>query len=156
MDFHFKSGLIAFALVISCWTSLCLAQTPPPTPAPIAEQPSPDQTAPGRISGAIVDQSGALLAGAHVSLARSSEDQSSSQEAVSGDDGQFSFSSVAPGPFQLAITAAGFAPQASSGTLHPGEFYLVPQIALVVAANVTDVQVNLSRIQVAQEQVKDE
>src|SRR6202040_1215209 len=44
----------------------------------------------------------------------------------------------------------------SSGTLSPGEVHLVPQIALTVAANVTDVQVALSRVEVAEAQVKDE
>jgi hypothetical protein len=109
---------------------------------------------PGSISGTIVDQSGALVAGARVKL--SGENQSSSQEALSGDDGQFSVPNIAPGPFQLTITSAGFAPQTSSGVLHAGETLTIPPIALAVAANVTDVQVALSRVEVAQEQVKDE
>ncbi len=77
-------------------------------------------------------------------------------ETLTGDNGQFSFANVAPGAFQLTITSAGFATQTSSGILAPGEVHLVPQIALTVAANVTDVQVALSRIEVAEAQVKDE
>ena len=108
----------------------------------------------GTINGTVVDQSGAFVAGARVSLAR--EDQSPSLEIRSGDNGQFSFTDVAPGPFHLTTTAPGFATQTTSGTLLPGENHGVPQIALAVAANVTDVDVTLSPAQVAQAQVKDE
>jgi hypothetical protein len=176
MDLRFKSGLRVFAFFTLCLSAPCFGQSAQETPAPIAqqpgaEQPGPDQKVSGSISGTVLDQSGATLAGARVSLTRTGENRSGEkqtgenqsaespspkQEALSGEDGQFSFGGVAPGPFQLTITAAGFATQTSSGTLHAGEFYLVPQIALAVAANVTDVQVNLTRIQVAQEQVRDE
>jgi hypothetical protein len=180
MDFRFKSGLIVLAFFTVCWSAPGFGQSAPETSAPVTQQPAAEQSGPdqkvsggivsGSISGTVLDQSGAVMAGARVSLTRSearlgtsqageaqtTEAQSSKQEALSGDDGQFSFASVAPGPFQLTITAPGFASQTCSGTLHAGEFYLVPQIALAVAANVTDVQVNLTRIQVAQEQVKDE
>jgi hypothetical protein len=143
MAFQFKSALILLAFVTLSWTSLCLGQTPtPPDPAP------------GSISGTIVDQSGAVVAGAQVALSR--EAQSPNQQVLSGDNGQFSFANVAPGAFQLTITSPGFATQTSSGILAPGEVHLVPQIALAVAANVTDVQVALSRVQVAEAQVKDE
>jgi len=73
---------------------------------------------------------------------------------LSGNNGQFSFANVAPGPFQLTITSTGFATQTSSGTLRSGETYIVPQIALTVATNITEVQVGLSRIEVAEEQLK--
>jgi hypothetical protein len=168
---QFKSGLIVLALVAVGWTSLSTGQTPQSAPVPstepspeqhspeprvtaVAGEQLPEQPQPGSISGTIVDQSGALVAGARVKL--TDENQSPSQEAISGDDGQFSFANIAPGAFQLTITSAGFAPQTSSGILHPGEICTVPPIALAVAANVTDVQVALSRIEVAQEQVKDE
>jgi hypothetical protein len=146
MAFQFKSGVIVLAFVTLGWTSLCIGQAPQPTPAP-----SP---VPGSIGGTVVDQSGAVVGGAHVKLTR--EDQSPSQEVVSGDNGQFSFANVAPGAFQLTIASLGFATQISSGILSSGEIRIVPQIALAVAANVTDVQVALSRVEVAQEQVKDE
>ena len=82
------------------------------------------------------------------------EDQSLNQEALSGDDGQFSFANIAPGPFQLTVTSAGFATQTSSGILRSGEIYIVPQIALAVAAAITEVQVGLSPTEVAEEQIK--
>jgi hypothetical protein len=176
MDFRFKSGIIAFAFFTLCCSASCFGQSAQETPAPLAQPPggepaSPDQKISGSISGTVLDQSGAVLPGARVTLTRTDENRtdenrtgenqsadarSSKQEVTSGEDGQFSFASVSPGPFQVTITAAGFATQTSSGILHVGEFYLVPPIALAVAASVTDVQVNLTRIQVAQEQLKDE
>jgi hypothetical protein len=161
MTLQFKSGLIVFGLVILGWTSFCLGQTPQPTPVPGAEH-SPEQpasgTLPGIINGTIVDQSGAILAGARVRLTRTgtgiAEDQSQSQEVLSGSDGQFSFANIAPGPFQLTITSADFATRTSSGILRSGEIYVVPLIALAVATNVTDVEVGLSQTEVAEEEIK--
>ncbi len=117
----------------------------------------PDPQLPGTISGTIVDQTGAVVAGARVKLTR--QDQSLSRDALSGNEGQFSFANIAPGPFQLTITAAGFAAQAASGTLHPGETCLVPQINLDVATAVTEVQVGLTRdevAEVAEQELKEE
>jgi hypothetical protein len=113
----------------------------------------------GSISGSVVDQSGAVIAGARVRLTRAGEDQSLSdpsqnQEVLSGGDGQFSFANIAPGPFQLTITSTAFATQTSSGILGSGEIFVVPPIALAVAANVTDMEVGLSQTDVAEEQIK--
>jgi len=133
--------LIVLVFLTSGWASNCLAQSPEP--------PSP-----GSINGTVVDQSGAVLAGARITL--TSQNQTAKQEVLSGDNGQFSFANVVPGPFQLSISADGFAAQTSSGTLLPGEIHTVPQIALAVAANVTDVQVSLTPVEVAEAQLKDE
>jgi len=108
----------------------------------------------GSISGTVFDESGAVIAGARVRLTRTGEDQSLNQDVLSGGDGQFSFAKIAPGPFQLTITSAGFGPQTSSGILRSGEIYIVPQIALTVATNVTDMEVGLSQTDVAEEQIK--
>jgi hypothetical protein len=114
----------------------------------------PDQVLSGSISGKVVDRTGTAVTGARVKLTH--EDQSPSQEVLSGDDGQFSFANIAPGPFQLTITSAGFATQTCSGILRSGEIHIVPQIALVIATAITEVRVRLSPIELAQEQVKDQ
>ena len=119
--------------------------------ATAGEQP-PVQRLPGSINGTIVDPTGATVVGARVRLTR--EDQSPRQEALSDDDGQFSFPNIAPGPFQLTITSAGFTTQLSSGILRPGESYTVPQIAMALATAVTEVRVVPSRIEVAEDQIK--
>ena len=84
------------------------------------------------------------------------EDQSLNQEVLSGDDGQFFFANIAPGPFQLTITSPDLAAQTSSGILHPGEAHIVPPIALAVAPNVTEVRVGVTQTEVAEEEIKDE
>jgi hypothetical protein len=52
------------------------------------------------------------------------------------------------------VTSAGFAPQTFSGTLGAGEIYVVPEIAMRVATDVTDVEVGLPQTEVAEEQIK--
>lgn len=115
---------------------------------------SPDQQQAGSISGIIVDRTGTAVAGARVKLSR--ETPIVIQEVQSSEDGQFSFSNVAPGPFQLTISSEGFAVQTASGNLGAGENYRAPQIVLAVATNLTEVRVELSPIEIAQEQLKDQ
>jgi hypothetical protein len=117
------------------------------------EQP-PDQKLPGNITGTVIDRSGSAVPSARVKLSR--EGQTTNQEVVTGDDGQFSFANVAPGPFQLTINSAGFATQTFSGTMRSGESFEVPQIALVVATNLTEVQVVVPRTELAEVQLKEE
>ena len=154
-----KVGLKASALITLGLASSCLGQTPeqapasaPEHPAIVSAEPESPQPLSGNISGTVVDQSGAVVAGAHVSLL--GEDQSVRQQVLSGDDGQFSFANIAPGPFHLTVASAGFEAQTFSGVLHPGEVDIVPQITLSVAMNVTEVQVGVSPVEVAEEQMK--
>ena len=63
---------------------------------------------------------------------------------------------IAPGPFHLTITSEGFSTKSSSGILHSGEACIVPQIALVIATSITEVKVELSPIEMAQEQIKEQ
>ncbi len=145
MVLQLRSGLIVFfAFVTLGWTSFSLGQTPQQTPVP--------DRLPGSISGTVVDQSGAVVTGARVKLTR--EDQSLNQEVVSGTDGQFSFPNIAPGPFQLIVTAEGFATQIFSGILGSGDNYIVPQTALVIAGDSAEVRVELSQTEVAEEEIK--
>ena len=139
--------------VLSCGLPpRALAQQPPAVPAASAGRQSADPQSPGNISGTIVDQTGAAVPGARVKLSR--QDQSPDQEVFSGDDGQFSFANVAPGSFQITISSTGFTPQSSSGILHSGEIYNVPQIALALATNVTEVRVAPARVDIAEDEIK--
>jgi Carboxypeptidase regulatory-like domain len=113
----------------------------------------PDQQVPGSISGTVLDQSGAPVAGAQVMLVR--ENQASNQQ-IAGDDGQFSFTNVAPGAFQITISGTGLAGQTISGILHSGEDYLTPQISLHVATAVTSVRVEPPPVEMAEIQIKEQ
>jgi len=68
----------------------------------------------GSISGKVVDQTGVDIAGAVVKLTR--EGQSLGLEVTSDEDGLFSFSNVAPGPFHLTISSPDLASHEFSGT----------------------------------------
>ena len=168
MALQFQSGFIVLGCVVLGWTSFCSGQSPPqnpdqPGPAQVAPQqqgtasdsvPPPEQLSPGSINGTVLDQSGAVVTGARLQL--TGENRPSVQVATSGNDGEFFFPNVAPGPFQLTITSAGLETQTYSGILHSGEVETVPQIRLLVARNVTEVQVGVDRpeVEVAEEQVK--
>src|SRR5260370_37422833 len=112
----------------------------------------PEQRLTGSISGTIVDPTGAPIPSARVKL--SHEDQSPDQEVLSGDDGEFSFANVAPGPFGITFTSEGFAAQASSGILLPGESYTVPKLTMALATAVTEVRVVVSRAEVAADEMQ--
>jgi len=118
-----------------------------------AEQ-SPDHQPVGSISGKVVDQTGAAVAGAYVKLSR--DDQSPSLEVLSDEDGLFAFANVAPGPFQVTIAMEGFSVQTSSGVLQAGEIHVIPQIALALATAVTEVRVVPPRAEVAEDQIKEQ
>jgi Carboxypeptidase regulatory-like domain len=118
------------------------------------DAPQEQQKVPGTISGSVVSQDGVALAGVKVQLAMPG--QSASQEVLTGEDGQFRFTNVAPESFQLTISPAGFSPHTSLGVLHSAENLVLPQISMVLATNVTKVRVELSQIEIAQEQMNDE
>jgi hypothetical protein len=156
---------ISLSLLLCGSPALAQSQQPPTVPgaegglsqqgsraAASEQQPEPPLSA--TISGTVVDRTGTAVAGAHIRLTQ--EVPSRGREVLSSDEGQFSFADVPPGAFQLTITAEGFAAQASSGTLRAGQSYVVPQITLAVATAITEVRVELSPIELAQEQLKDQ
>jgi hypothetical protein len=104
-----------------------------------------------------MDQSGAVVSGALVSLTQkdqSVKNPAAARQVLSGDDGQFSFADVAAGGFELTVTASGFASHAASGILHAGEVQIVPPVTLGVATTSTDVEVGLTRAEVAEQEIK--
>ena len=135
---------------------LVVENSPPnsPTPEMAIDAPEDLQKVPGTITGSVVGQDGIAVAGAYVQL--SQEGQSVSWEVTSNEEGQFTFTKVAPGLFQLVITSEGFAAHTSTGELHSGENFTVPQVSMVLATNATEVRVEVSVIEIAQEQLKDE
>jgi Carboxypeptidase regulatory-like domain len=161
-----KSALIFFALLALAWASFCNAQMVQQPAGPIGPKLAAEEAAPGPgdqpsagtpgqptgiISGTVVDQSGAVVAGARVRLTVPGSSQA--QETLSGADGQFAFAKIDPGPFQLTVTSAGFAPQTSSGILHPGETSL-PKIALTVATKTSEIEVTMTRTELAEKEIK--
>jgi hypothetical protein len=141
---------VAASLFFLLCSILAAAQSPQPPADPQSAAPS----ATGTISGRIVDQTGTFVSGAQVKLSQS--DQSSNQVSQTDDDGRFAFASVIPGPFQLTITLQGFAPKIVSGTLQSGESYVVPQVALGLATEMTEVRVSVSQVEIAEAEIKEQ
>jgi hypothetical protein len=115
-------------------------------------KPKAQQSA-GMINGTIVDDTGAAIAGAKVTL--SHEGISPGTDVLSGEDGQFFFSNVSSGPYRLTVSVPGFAEQTVSGVLNFGELASLPPIRLTLAFGaVTDV--TSTRIEQAERQVKEQ
>lgn len=156
-----KFGPLVLAILVALSAPLSRAQEQPQSPRPTGspQQSSStvsdhlsDQPTSGCISGTVVDQSGAVVAGAHVKV--SSAVQSANSEGVTGATGQFFIANIAPGAFQLSVSASGFASQTVSGSLLAKEIDVVPTIVLGLASSTTAVQVKLTQSEVAQEQLK--
>ena len=163
-----RTGLIVLSFGFSA-AAQAQSQQPPAIPPSDGSQPDPSkiqgrssaslpdtqapaQRLPGLISGTVVDQTGAAFAGAEVKL--TGEAPSQNRTVSTAEDGQFSILNIEPGPFQLTITSPGFADQTFSGTLHPGENFAVPRIALIVAAASTEMRVSPATVDVAQDEIK--
>ena len=130
------------------------AQPLPTVDTTLPDAPAPSVAAAGTISGTVVDPNGRLLVSAHVALARPSLLQT--QEVLSDSEGQFLLLGVAPGPFQLTIAAPGFAARQLSGILQAGEALVIPQIELTIAVATAEVRIEITRYQLAEDQVKAE
>jgi hypothetical protein len=74
---------------------------------------------------------------------------------MSDDQGHFSFPELAPGKFRFTVVATVFEPYASSEiNLYPGEKLILPEIRLSPAATTTNIQVSVTQVELATEQVK--
>jgi carboxypeptidase family protein len=165
---------LCFAVVLACFGSAS-AQTDAPTAGgPFAEErfaPGSSATAqggseqkaqdqreqaakPGSVIGTVLDQSGAVSVGTVVRL--TPEDKTAYREVISGDNGQFSFTNVPPGHFQLSVNSSGFGNELYSGDLAPGQTFLAPPIVLSIATVVTQVKVTVDPVEVATEEIKEQ
>ncbi len=106
----------------------------------------------GTIAGIVADSRGAAVARAQVKLTL--DGRGSDRETQSAEEGQFSFSNVAPGPYRLSFSAEGFAVKTIAGELHAGESLNLPRTVLTVATLTTEVNVTQTQAEIAQEQIK--
>jgi hypothetical protein len=112
-----------------------------------------EQSAASSISGIVLDVNGGVVLGAQVTLA--APEGAAGRTIMSDDAGQFSFPELAPGKFKLTVVSTGFEPYASAEiALYPGEKLSLPEIRLSPAATTTNIQVSVTQVEIATEQVK--
>jgi uncharacterized lipoprotein YbaY len=111
------------------------------------------QQSTGSVAGQVVDDSGAPVAEALVTL--ESEGRAPITVAA-GSDGQFLIMNVGAGPFRVTVAAAGFATQTASGSVVEGERAAVPPIRLRLSVNAVSVDVTPSVVEVAEQELKEE
>jgi hypothetical protein len=133
-------------LLLLAWTAFIAS------PLSLAQQ--PEKQTVGTISGSVVDRFGAAICGAKVQITR--DEHPLTSEVFTDIDGQFSFTSISPGPFQLTIIAPGFATQTFSATLEAEQNFAVPQIQMVLATAITEVRVTPPRLEISQEQIQEQ
>jgi Carboxypeptidase regulatory-like domain len=119
-----------------------------------AASPASYQPSAGTLNGTVADSTGTAIPGAIVTLTR--DEPSPSRQTSVDEDGQFSFANVVPGPFQLAIASPGFTTLAAAGTLVSGQSCVLPRITLLLATTVTEVRVELTPVELAQEQLREQ
>ena len=109
---------------------------------------------PGRanLSGNVADASGAMVAGAEVTLTM--QDGPWSVTARTETDGAFHLANLVAGPYLLRVVAEGTRPWTGSGVLGEGRTVLLPEIALALKPVQAFVQVSASRQEIAQAQIE--
>jgi len=118
-------------------TDTTATATPTVTTTPQTTEPQ----ATGTIRGVVADKTNTAVVGASIVLTRA--DSSAVQQTTTDENGQYALGDVAPGPFNIAISAPGFAAQAVTGELHEGEAYTVPPVTLVISTVTTEGDVTM-------------
>jgi hypothetical protein len=109
----------------------------------------------GVIRGTVKDSSGAVIAGASITLEAIASAESRSVQ--SDDTGTFTFADLNLRTYRVAVAAQGFATWVSSAvTIHAGERFELPLIVLEVASASSSINVSISQHDVAQEQIRGE
>jgi len=106
----------------------------------------------GAVNGRVVDESGAAIAGARVTL--TSDGAAFSVETISDADGQFLFAGVPVAAFRIDVSADGFATRTLTGTAAAGASTSLPPIRLTLSAGSVGVDVTATRVEVAEQQVR--
>src|SRR5262249_37191551 len=95
------------------------------------------------LSGTVLDESGAGLPGATVTLSG----PGGRQTAVTDSAGAYRFRDVAPGTYQVAVTISAFAPASRDGIVVGGGDATVPAIAVALAPLSETVTVSASKVE---------
>jgi outer membrane receptor protein involved in Fe transport len=97
------------------------------------------------VSGTVADESGAVVPGATVTLAGGSTRRST----VSGAQGEYSFSNVLPGTYQVTVTLVGFATATRNDVIVSSGNVEVPRITMALGTLGETVVVSASKVDTA-------
>lgn len=86
------------------------------------------------LKGTVLDQSGAVIPGAHITLQRSA-DRTTAALATSNSQGQFTVAAVPPGQYAIQISAPGFKTEARRLDLHARDLALLSPVLQVGSAS---------------------
>jgi hypothetical protein len=119
------------------------------------DAPNPQTSGQSTISGTVKDNSGAVIAGAGITLEVIAS--AGNRRMESDGVGEFNFTGVDPGTYRVTVTANGFASWISAPLLvHSGEKVELPLIVLQVASASSSINVSISQHDIAEEQIKEE
>lgn len=115
------------------------------------------QVGTGSIAGTVLDINGGLVSGATVTLVESGLPPGPGLVGTSDSAGRFVFDHLPAGRFKFTITSPGLETFVSAEiALKPGEVHEVPRVALPIASANIDVQVTVTQVELAQEQIRAE
>jgi hypothetical protein len=113
---------------------------------------SADPRPTGSIIGTVLDTEGAQIPGALVTLENTTS--KSTRTATTDDAGSFKFDAVASGNFTLTISSKGFVTWVSTAlAMNTGQSYALPPVALEIASANTNVEVIVTRHDLAEDQM---
>ncbi|GGA69990.1 hypothetical protein GCM10011507_21960 [Edaphobacter acidisoli] len=144
--------LLVSALLVSGFALPLAAQQAAELPDSPSAQTAAQATS---ITGVVTDEDGAAVAGASIALMHPDRPAMAAQKTVSGADGGFALNDVAPGAFQVSITAVGFSVQSLSGTIAQGQQDALGTIRLRASVNI-GVNVSSNTEQMAEIEVRHE
>jgi hypothetical protein len=148
----FAAGLLFVA--IQAPVAHAAQQSAVPAPSAGASASSAQPTTRGVITGTVQEPGGEVVLGATVKLMP--PNGGPALTLTTDQNGSFSFSGVTPGTFQIEVSATGFTSQLLSGTLRPGDTFIVPPVTLPLSAVLTRVvvrpQEEQAEIEVKQEE----
>jgi hypothetical protein len=146
-------AIVALVLFTPCAEASAHTQgVPTALPLPAIEDASDGVRETGRVSGIVLDASGAAVAGAQVSLLHN--EGRLLQTLTSGAQGEFAFEAVPSGFWRVKAAAAGFTPfETPDFAITAQQVYVVPDISLSISPVTADVTVRPTEV-IAAEQIK--
>jgi hypothetical protein len=131
----YKTGFPSSALTVACYLSLLLAISASVWANDFA-----------KLSGTVVDPSGAVVSGATVTL--QSADGQLEQHSVTNEDGLYNFAGIAAGSYRMRIEAQGFKPGVQDRFSVKEKNALAIDIKLALNTESTTVEVSTDTLQI--------